>query len=503
MMQHAMNAPGGTMRLRWDAIYAGGDNIATGTPVVLAGHPVFPQDGVGADTFLLAGQAPCCGGHGAHDARWVVEIHADTYVAWHGGPVKVEGNWQRLCDDVAGWRYRIGGARVTPVIDPIDAGGMSRRGFLALGALAGLAACGTPAAGDGPARASSDRLAAPATPADSATVDASTLAWMRENITVDMHSHAGHINLGRTPVPHAYTPVAAPMRSGGMDVACLAIVADSSVDHVVESASGRRRIVAYREPAPGEMASRGEAAFVRLHDLMRLQGLAPVTTAASLAAARLHGPCVIVAAEGADFLEGDLGRLDDAYHRHALRHLQLTHYRVNELGDIQTAPPVHGGLTAFGDAAVRQCNRLGIVVDVAHGTEALVRRAAQVTTRPLVLSHTSLRTGRGRYSRTISPDHARLIAGTDGVIGIWPVASTFPTLAAMADGIRRMADVVGVRHMGIGTDMLGLLGPSVIGGYGRLPALARALLDAGFSRDEAGLILGGNYARVYAASMTA
>jgi hypothetical protein len=55
-----------------------------------------------------------------------------------------------------------------------------------------------------------------------------------------------------------------------------------------------------------------------------------------------------VTAEGADFLEGALGRLDDAYHRHRLRQLQLTHYRVNELGDIQTESPEGGGLTDFG-----------------------------------------------------------------------------------------------------------------------------------------------------------
>ncbi len=220
-----------------------------------------------------------------------------------------------------------------------------------------------------------------------------------------------------------------------------------------------------------------------------------------LAAARENGGGAIVAAEGADFLEGDVGRLEDAWRRHALRHLQLTHYRVNELGDIQTAPPAHGGLTDFGAEVIRACNRLRIVVDVAHGTQALVERAARVSTRPLVLSHTALSQRPSRYSRAISPDHARLIAKTDGVIGIWPVAATFPTLAAMAGGIRAMADVVGVRHVGVGTDMLGLLGPSALDSYRKLPRLAQALVDAGFTREEAGMVLGGNYARVWAATM--
>lgn len=483
------------MRLQWPIVYSGAPAIAAGRRVALAGYPLFPEPGQASDTLVLVQDAPCCGAHASPSADMAVEVHAGAAVAAYAGPVRVEGIWQPLCGDPAGWRYRIRDARVTPIADPWEAGGLNRRRFLALGALSGLAACATPPAH----RQADERHAAP----EAADGDTDTQAWMRAQVTVDIHSHAGHVTLGRAPVPHAFTPVASPMRAGGMDVICLAIVADSSANHIVETASGRRRIVAYRDPEPGEMAARGETSFQRLHALMSEQGLRPILDGPSLGAARAQGGGVIVAAEGADFLEGDAGRLEDAWRRHALRHLQLTHYRVNELGDIQTAPPVHGGLTDFGADVIRQCNRLGIVVDVAHGTQALVKRAAAVTARPLVLSHTALSQRPSRYGRTISPDHARLIADTDGVIGIWPVAATFPSLAAMAGGIRAMADVVGVRHVGVGTDMLGLVGPSVLDSYRKLPLLAQALVDAGFTRDEAGLILGGNYARVWAATLAA
>jgi membrane dipeptidase len=513
------------MRLQWDTVYAGAADIAPGTRVALSGYPIFPEPGQPSDTLVLVGELACCGAHASPPADLAVEIHLDAPMAWHAGPVRVTGLWQPLAADRAGWCYRLCAARVTPVTDPWEAGALNRRRFLALGALSGLAACAAPTAdlpadaraghrhaglGAGSSQRNSDDVGPGAgssqrnsddVPHDNGESD--TLAWLRDTVTVDMHSHAGHMTLGRAAVPHAFTPVAAPMRAGGMDVVCLAIVTDSSVDHIVETASGRRRIVAYRDPDPGEMSSRGLASFERLHALMAQQGLRPIVDVASLAAARARGGGVIVAAEGADFLEGDLGRLDDAWRRHALRHLQLTHYRVNELGDIQTAPPVHGGLTDFGADVIRQCNRRGIVVDVAHGTEALVQRAAAVTTRPLVLSHTALRARPTRFGRAISADHARLVADTDGVIGIWPVAATFPTLAAMAGGIRAMADVVGVRHVGVGTDMLGLVSPSVLDSYRKLPGLAGALLDAGFTREEAGMILGGNYARVWAATMAA
>jgi microsomal dipeptidase-like Zn-dependent dipeptidase len=52
-----------------------------------------------------------------------------------------------------------------------------------------------------------------------------------------------------------------------------------------------------------------------------------------------------------------------------LVHLQLVHYRVSELGDISTEQPVHGGLTPFGREVIAACNRLGILVDVANGTD--------------------------------------------------------------------------------------------------------------------------------------
>jgi membrane dipeptidase len=70
----------------------------------------------------------------------------------------------------------------------------------------------------------------------------------------------------------------------------------------------------------------------------------------------------------------------------------------------------------------------------------------------------------------------------------------------MAEGMARMAEVVGVDHVGLGSDMLGLTVPSVFDSYAELPDLARALL-ALFNPEEVGKLLGGNYARVFAASV--
>jgi membrane dipeptidase len=288
------------------------------------------------------------------------------------------------------------------------------------------------------------------------------------------------------------------MKSGGMNVVCLAIVTDTTATRV---SADRRRIEPYRTPAEGELYALGQAEFARAGELIEREQLNVITSAQALRDARGHGPSVIIASEGADFLEGRLERLDEAHAVHRLRHLQLTHYRVNELGDIQTEPPQHGGLSRFGADVVRRCNALGIVVDVAHAPYEMVQRVAALTTRPLVLSHTSLARRPGPRSRQISADHARAVAATGGVIGVWPSSGVFADLDAMAVHMKQMADVVGVEHVGLGSDLLGFIEPPVFRSYRQLPALAYALKAAGFAADEVPRVLGGNYRRVFDATL--
>jgi membrane dipeptidase len=308
-----------------------------------------------------------------------------------------------------------------------------------------------------------------------------------------MRSHAGRFVRENT----TFEPVAEQMRAGGLAVACLAMVADTPTHRVF--ADGR--IHPTRAPEPGELYVWSKAACARLLRLAQEQQLHIVGDTSQLRAAPTLGPSIIVAAEGADFIEDRIERVEEARIAYGMRHLQLVHYLANELGDIQTEDPVQGGLTDFGAAVVRACNRLGIVVDVAHGTYDLVKRAASVTTRPLILSHTSLSAAPARHSRQISPDHARVVAQTGGVIGIWPPASIFPTLDKLAEGSARMAEVVGVDHVGLGSDMRGLTGPSVFDTYRDLPVVAQKLLAQGFAAADVGKILGGNYARVFAATV--
>jgi membrane dipeptidase len=455
------------MQLRWPDLGTGCADLADGAAVEIAGWVATAGR---TDHFLLAPEPSCCAGCPPRDPLFVVEVFARAPIAAQPQALRLSGTWRVSAGDPIGWRYQLHDARS---LDPPGWCAITRRGVLAAGPLFCIG---------GTARAD----------------EASARQAIAATTAVDIHSHAGAIiGVTRVQTSAAFREVAQPMRAGGMAAVCFAIVSDSPCHRV----SPDHRIHPYRSPDPGELYAYGQLSFARVHSLVRTQGLAVITDTAALRAARAGTASAIIAAEGGDFLEGRPDRVDEAYEKWQLRHLQLTHYRVNELGDIQTEAPEHGGLTDIGAEVIRRCNARGLVVDVAHGTYDLVKRAASVTTKPLVLSHTALSQTPRPRSRLISPDHARVIADTGGVIGVWSSSAEFHDLDAMARGMARLVDVVGVDHVGLGSDTMGLTVPSVFDDYADLPALAAALLNVGFNQQDAGKILGGNYVRVFAASL--
>ena len=85
------------------------------------------------------------------------------------------------------------------------------------------------------------------------------------------------------------------------------------------------------------------------------------------------------------------------------------------------------------------------------------------------------------------------------MVGIWPVQQV-ANVSSYAEAIARMVDVIAVDHVGVGTDQLGLLGPSSLPSYGDLPRLAAAL-QAKFNAADMAKLLGGNYRRVFEACL--
>lgn len=353
--------------------------------------------------------------------------------------------------------------------------GMSRRTFLgsAAGAALALAGCGT----------TSSRVGG------KEDLDSRVSTLLANSVSIDMHSHAAGASGSQRPK----YDLASRMKQGRMSAVCLCHSADGPVIRRTEG--GRIRQV--RAPASGELYAHTQRRLAYMDRLVTDHGLRRALSPDDLWAARQAGqPALIGTIEGCHFVEGQLERVQEVYER-GIRQLQLVHYMPSDLGDQQTEAPTVHGLGALGAEVIRACNRLGIVVDVAHGTFELVRQAASVSGTPLVLSHTSLaRATPGRYSRLISMEHAKLIAAVRGVIGIWPARYQFADLQAWVVGMARMAEVVGIDHVGIGTDMEGGVN-EVWADYADLPSLAGSLLTQGFSPEDAAKVLGGNYLRVW------
>jgi membrane dipeptidase len=308
-------------------------------------------------------------------------------------------------------------------------------------------------------------------------------------ISVDMHSHAAGAGFARAPK----FDLADHMRRGRVSAVCLCHSADGPV--IRRPPGGRIR--QYRDPAPGELYQFTRQRLAFMDSLLGPNGMTRVLTPADLDAAKAAGrPALIGTIEGCHFMDGRLERIGEVYGR-GIRHLQIVHYMPSELGDQQTEDAKWGGLSPLGADVIRECNRLGIVVDVAHGTLELVKQAAGVSSVPFILSHTSLATAPpSRYSRLISADHARLMAQAGGVIGVWPAAYQFVDARDWVAGIARLVDVAGVEHVGIGTDMEGGVN-EVWDDYADLPAVVDLFLRRGFSPEETTKLIGGNYVRVF------
>ena len=121
-------------------------------------------------------------------------------------------------------------------------------------------------------------------------------------------------------------------------------------------------------------------------------------------------PTVIQAIEGAHFLQGKLERVEEAYGR-GLRTLGYRRQRRFEpLGDVYTNPPRYDGLTAFGASVIKECNRLGMLIDLAHANVQTTEAALKVTTRPVIISHTGLDTQSGSNPSMAGMMRPRLIS---------------------------------------------------------------------------------------------
>ncbi len=314
-------------------------------------------------------------------------------------------------------------------------------------------------------------------------------ALLAGNVSVDLHGHPGITRRGDSLATHLDH-----IARGRLKVAMLAAVGDLPVLRATPTG----RIQATRAPSPGELYASTYGQLSNFRAAIEGGRLVALRSAGDLERLRVADtPGGILAVEGGDFLEGRLDRVQEAYDR-GVRSIQLTHYRVNELGDIQTEPAIHGGLTPFGKDVIREMNRLGMVVDVAHATFDGVKGAVDVAQKPMILSHTILLT-RTPLPRAVTREHAQLVARTGGVIGVFPAPVDAVGFNGFIEHVSRLVDAVGIDHVGIGTDMDGIPVGPLFSDYAEWPSIPAALLTCGYRPDDVIKVMGGNFVRVLTA----
>ena len=249
---------------------------------------------------------------------------------------------------------------------------------------------------------------------------------------------------------------------------------------------------------------------------------------------------VFLTIEGGHTIDDDL-RVLRMYYQLGIRSMTLTHSRNNNWADSAMDKPLHNGLTDFGKEVVKEMNRLGMLVDVSHVSDKTFFDTLAVTTKPVIVSHSSMR-ALSDVPRNVSDEMLWALARNGGVVGISfgegfvnpndaealesaiKTETTAPLLTGralddyaaedvrtlfghrvkvaatvedVANHIDHAVKVAGIDHVGIGSDFDGISGPpNGLDDVSKMPALIEVLLERGYTERDVKKILGENYLRV-------
>lgn len=214
----------------------------------------------------------------------------------------------------------------------------------------------------------------------------------------------------------------------------------------------------------------------------------------NLAAVEAGKMAISLHIEGAEAIDTEFQALEDLYNR-GLRSLGLVWSRENAYGSgvpmaYPASPDTGPGLTAAGRALVKECNRLGILLDVSHLNEKGFWDLAGITDRPIVASHSNAH-AICESSRNLTDKQLDAIRESKGLVGVnFHVSFLRPDgkyqkdtpLETVADHVVYLVDHLGEDHVGLGSDFDGCLPPQDLSDVTGLPALFDVLRQRGFDQ---------------------
>ena len=195
----------------------------------------------------------------------------------------------------------------------------------------------------------------------------------------------------------------------------------------------------------------------------------------------------------------DIGQLEQFKHR-GIVYMTLCHNGDNDICDSARGNEEHGGLSDFGREVVQQMNRLGILVDLSHASEKSFYDALELSKVPIVCSHSSAR-ALCDHPRNLTDDQMRALAKADGVAQTTVYQGFLRTdgQATIIDAVEHLchaAKIMGVEHVGLGTDFDGDGGVPGLADASEIINFTRHLLRRQFSEQDIRLIMGGNFLRL-------
>ena len=362
----------------------------------------------------------------------------------------------------------------------------------------------------------------------------------QEAVIVDTHIDAPSELLaewrdlgGRTPDREFDYPRA---REGGLDVAFMSIYTSPEEDEL-----GTARQTANRQiDAVEAMVGRHPDRFALLTspgDVERLRAGGHVLLALGM--------------ENGAPIGDDLARLAQ-FHARGVRYITLAHSASNRISDSSYSPKRQWqGLSPFGKKVVAEMNRLGIMVDVSHVSDAAAKQAIELSSVPVIASHSGFRHFTPGFERNVSDELAKAIAARGGVVQVtfgigfvnrqaadnmqayfvasaalgernaaaraagkpvedeaafdkeWQRSHPTPatSITAVLDQIDYAVKLIGVDHVGLGSDFDGVSGnlPEGLRNVADYPNLVAGLQARGYKEEDLKKILGGNLLRVWAA----
>ena len=244
-------------------------------------------------------------------------------------------------------------------------------------------------------------------------------------------------------------------------------------------------------------------------------------------------------------IEGDLSRVEYYYDR-GIRYITLTHSKTNHISDSSYDENIQWhGLSEFGKTLIEEMNRVGIMIDISHVNDEAFYQAIELSQVPVIASHSSLRHFTPGFERNVDDAMLNKLAEKGGVLQINFGSSfisqrprdymdlmnnflelkfgqsregvseevinearkeffsknkyPYATLDEVLDHFDRVVNLVGVDHVGIGSDYDGVgdtlpIGLKDVSSY---PSLIEGFLERGYSREDIDKILGGNLIRVW------